>query len=88
MHRVFNLCSERNYDPSLFDGRASRYPFDDHNPPPLSMFNKFCYEASTWLKKDKDNIVAIHCKAGKGRTGVMISALMLYLGSWPNAKEV
>lgn len=85
---MFNLCSERSYDSSLFEGRASRYPFDDHNPPPLDMFLRFCQEASNWLKEDKENVVAIHCKAGKGRTGVMISALMLFLGSWPNATEV
>jgi phosphatidylinositol-3,4,5-trisphosphate 3-phosphatase and dual-specificity protein phosphatase PTEN len=87
-HRVFNLCSERSYDPSLFQGRASRYPFDDHNPPPLSMIRAFCEEASAWLKKDSQNVAAIHCKAGKGRTGVMISALLLYMGNWPSAAEV
>jgi protein-tyrosine phosphatase len=87
-HRVFNLCSERSYDASLFQGRASRYPFDDHNPPPLSMIRAFCEEASAWLKKDSQNVAAIHCKAGKGRTGVMISALLLYMGNWPSAAEV
>lgn len=35
--RIYNLCSERKYDPSRFEGVAScaRYPFDDHNPAPL-----------------------------------------------------
>jgi phosphatidylinositol-3,4,5-trisphosphate 3-phosphatase/dual-specificity protein phosphatase PTEN len=27
---VFNLCSENAYAPSLFGGRVSVYPFDDH----------------------------------------------------------
>ena len=84
---VFNLCSERSYEPSLFEGQVSRYPFDDHNPPPLSIIEPFCKEASAWLAKDDDNVVAIHCKAGKGRTGVMIAALLLYMGSWPTARD-
>ena len=32
-------------------------------------------------------IVALHCKAGKGRTGVMICCLMQFLGMFPTANE-
>jgi hypothetical protein len=84
---VFNLCSERTYDPALFGNRVSVYPFDDHNPPPLAMMANFCEEATKWIEKSKENVVAIHCKAGKGRTGVMISALLLWQNRWPNAQE-
>jgi len=27
-YKVYNLCSEKTYDPSVFDGRVERFPFD------------------------------------------------------------
>lgn len=85
--KVYNLCSERDYPVSLFDGRVSKYPFDDHNPPPMQMFLPFCKDAKQWLDSDPENVIAVHCKAGKGRTGVMICAYLLYVGEWDNADE-
>ena len=31
-----------------------------------------------WLKQNPKNVVAVHCKGGKGRTGVMCSAWLMY----------
>ena len=55
------------------------FPFDDHNSPPLHLIQSFCQSASSWLNEDDNNVVAVHCKAGLGRTGLMISSLLLYL---------
>eukprot|EP00756_Hemistasia_phaeocysticola_P003233 Hpha_TRINITY_DN12135_c0_g1::TRINITY_DN12135_c0_g1_i3::g.81751::m.81751/K01110/PTEN; phosphatidylinositol-3,4,5-trisphosphate 3-phosphatase and dual-specificity protein phosphatase PTEN len=78
-YRVYNLCEERKYDsPRRFEGHHLTFPFRDHNPPvPFSLVPDFCANAAEFLEENPDNVVAIHCKAGKGRTGVMISCLFL-----------
>lgn len=86
-YKLYNLCSERDYPKERFHGRVAKYPFDDHNPPPMRMFLPFCKDVSEWLDADPENIVAIHCKAGKGRTGVMICAYLLFTGEWDNAED-
>jgi hypothetical protein len=47
--------------------------------PPLAMIQQFCADAAAWLAADPVNVVVVHCKAGKGRTGIMICSLLLYL---------
>eukprot|EP01064_Diplonema_japonicum_P038905 TRINITY_DN9612_c0_g2_i1.p1 TRINITY_DN9612_c0_g2~~TRINITY_DN9612_c0_g2_i1.p1 ORF type:complete len:1237 (+),score=229.61 TRINITY_DN9612_c0_g2_i1:134-3844(+) len=77
--RVYNLCSERTYDTNArFGGHHVRFPFDDHNPPvPISLIPSFVEDAITWLDEHTSNVIAVHCKAGKGRTGMMLGALLL-----------
>ena len=78
--KIYNLCSERTYDPSLFGGIVASFPFDDHNAPPLQLIRPFCESAKAWLAGAMDNVVVVHCKAGKSRTGLMVCALLLHLG--------
>eukprot|EP01129_Flabellula_baltica_P001999 TRINITY_DN11878_c0_g1_i1.p1 TRINITY_DN11878_c0_g1~~TRINITY_DN11878_c0_g1_i1.p1 ORF type:complete len:673 (+),score=130.84 TRINITY_DN11878_c0_g1_i1:54-2072(+) len=75
---VYNLCIERRYAPAKFDYRVSVYPFADHNPPPFNMILRFCEDVDAWLNKNEDNVVVIHCKAGKGRTGTLIACYLQY----------
>ncbi|CAN1310316.1 Phosphatidylinositol 3,4,5-trisphosphate 3-phosphatase and protein-tyrosine-phosphatase PTEN2A [Linum perenne] len=86
-YKVYNLCSERLYDASRFEGKVACFPFDDHNCPPLQLITLFCQSAYSWLKEDIENVVVVHCKAGMGRTGLMICSLLLYLKFFPNADE-
>ncbi|XP_074313170.1 phosphatidylinositol 3,4,5-trisphosphate 3-phosphatase and protein-tyrosine-phosphatase PTEN2A-like [Silene latifolia] len=86
-YKVYNLCSERLYDASLFEGKVASFPFDDHNCPPIHLITLFCQSAYAWLKEDIENVVIVHCKAGMARTGLMISSLLLYLKFFPTAEE-
>ena len=52
------------------------FPFDDHNPCALAVIEKFCTSVDTYLALHPDNVIAVHCKAGKGRTGTMISCYL------------
>ncbi|MES1906981.1 MAG: hypothetical protein MHM6MM_000188 [Cercozoa sp. M6MM] len=79
-YRVYNLCSERDYPDNRFEGRVMRFPFDDHNPCPFKMLPLFCRDVYQWCSRDRDNVAAIHCKAGKGRTGLMITCYLQYEG--------
>ncbi|KAJ8770666.1 hypothetical protein K2173_021313 [Erythroxylum novogranatense] len=86
-YKVYNLCSERLYDASLFGGKVANFPFEDHNCPNLELITSFCHSAYSWLKQDIENVVAVHCKAGMGRTGLMICSLLLFLKFFSTAEE-
>ncbi|CAI0406186.1 unnamed protein product [Linum tenue] len=86
-YKVYNLCAERLYDASRFEGKVACFPFDDHNCPPLQLIPLFCQSAYSWLKADIQNVVVVHCKAGMGRTGLMICCLLLFLKFFPTAEE-
>ncbi|CAF4231353.1 unnamed protein product [Rotaria sp. Silwood2] len=78
---IYNLCveSERQYDGSRFNNNVcTDFSFEDHNPPPMKMILAFCQHVKTQLNLMTDRTIVIHCKAGKGRTGVMSCCFLLY----------
>jgi len=86
-YKVYNLCSERSYDHGKFHGRVEIFPFDDHNAPPFDLIEQFCKNVKVWLDTHEENIAVVHCKAGKGRTGLMICSYLLYAKEWKTAQE-
>ena len=69
----------------VLDQTAPRYPFADHTCPPLESVVDFCENAKAWLDTHEDNVVSLHCKAGKGRAGIMAAGLMVRLGDTASA---
>lgn len=70
-------CSNRKYDYKYFDNQV----FDDmywpnHFPCPFLTFLKIIEVCLDYLLKDRENIISVHCLAGKGRTGSLISAIL------------
>lgn len=84
-YRVYNLCSERTYDDSHFHGRVMHWPIDDHNVPSVTEMADFVQEVNNWLAADPNNVVAVHCKGGKGRTGTLICILLVEHGLFEDA---
>lgn len=86
------------YDASKFQGRVMHFPLyaffiiyflfsDDHNCPNFDDMEVFCKDVAKFLLEDPLNIVAIHCKAGKGRTGLMIAVFMLFANVWETPQQ-
>jgi hypothetical protein len=51
------------------------------------MMRPICDSMLRWIKESDENVCAIHCKAGKGRTGVMIVAYLMHCGMFKTATE-
>lgn len=77
-YKIYNLCSERKYDEQSFHCCSQNYTFDDHNPPIFMLMVDFCQDLHNFLTENPKNVAAVHCKAGKGRTGVMICCYLIY----------
>ena len=74
---IFNL-SGIPYDREKFNNSVIDYKWPDHKAPPLFDIFTIIYQAYNFLGKDKENVIIIHCLAGKGRTGTICCSLLLY----------
>jgi len=77
-YKLYNLCAERRYDELKFHGRVAQYPFFDHNAPPIKLIQECLEDVESWLAANEANMVGINCKAGKGRTGLIICCYLLH----------
>merc|ERR1719506_3574566 len=85
--RIYNLCIEPKYQYNGFPDNTEYFPCPDHCPLSLPMMLSFCRNAEDWLKADPENVVLVHCKAGKGRSGTFICALLVYSGACASAYD-
>jgi hypothetical protein len=89
-YKIYNLCIEKNriYPKDLWEGRkVGLFPFNDHSPCPTKLILDFCVDLCLYLTANPTGVAAIHCKAGKGRTGVMIVSYLVFAGLFPNTDE-
>jgi len=84
---IYNL-SERTYDYSKFNFQVLHWcGFPDHHAPPLKKLFEIVKSIYSWLLSDKENVAIIHCLAGKGRTGTVIAAFLLFSGLFQNSDK-
>lgn len=77
-YTVFNL-TDRTYDSSIFPtGEVFNFPFPDHHAPPFSLLIEILKKMDEIYKSEDESVLVLHCLAGHGRTGTVISAFLLY----------
>ncbi|KAM3869469.1 putative tyrosine-protein phosphatase TPTE [Diretmus argenteus] len=86
-YKVYNLCSEKGYDPKFFHYRVERVFIDDHNVPSLEDMLKYTVSVREWMSADPKNIIAIHCKGGKGRTGTLVCTWLIDSDQFESAQD-
>ena len=89
-YKVYNLCIEKGriYEKELWDEKkVALFPFNDHAPCPIKLILDFCVDICIYLAANPKGVAAIHCKAGKGRTGVMIVSYLIFSGLCQTTEE-
>ena len=89
-YKIYNLCIEKDriYPRTYFEDKlVGLFPFNDHSPCPCKLILDFCVDISLYLTSHPQGVAAIHCKAGKGRTGVMIACYLIFSGLCKNSDE-
>ena len=79
--KIYNLCLEKDriYNKNIFSkSSVGLFPATDHNPCPIKLILEFCIDICIYLLKNPNSVAAVHCKAGKGRTGVMICSYLVF----------
>ncbi|XP_068184839.1 tensin-1 isoform X15 [Antennarius striatus] len=74
---LFNLSGKR-YDINQLNPKVLDFGWPDHHAPALDKICSICKAMDTWLSADSHNVVVIHNKGNRGRTGVVVAAYMHY----------
>ncbi|XP_054651857.1 tensin-1 isoform X3 [Dunckerocampus dactyliophorus] len=74
---VLNLSELRN-DLAKLNPKVLEFGWPDHHAPPLDKICSMCKAIDMWLNGDLHNVVVLHNKGNRGRTGVVVAAYMHY----------
>lgn len=73
------MCAERTYRDDKFES-VCLFPIEDGGVPPFTSVAAFCADVHTFLEANVGHVAVVHCKTGKGRTGMMIAAYLIHSG--------
>lgn len=68
--------------------QVSYYKFPDHQAPTMNILYNSTREINSFLNKDKNNVALLHCKAGKGRSGTICCAYIMYESYLENKDDI
>uniref|UniRef100_A0AAZ3NWR1 Tensin 1 n=1 Tax=Oncorhynchus tshawytscha TaxID=74940 RepID=A0AAZ3NWR1_ONCTS len=74
---LLNLSEQRN-DITKLNHKVLEFGWPDHYAPALDKICSMCKAMDTWLNADQHNVVVLHNKGNRGRTGVVVAAYMHY----------
>eukprot|EP00924_Labyrinthula_sp_SR-Ha-C_P007098 maker-scaffold_8-snap-gene-9.26-mRNA-1 protein AED:0.01 eAED:0.01 QI:54/1/1/1/1/1/3/38/540 len=83
--KIYNLCLKQKYA-FIKDVDVEHYGFCDHQTCPLNLLCLLLEDIHHYLKQE-ENTAVIHCKAGKGRTGLVCSAYLLHSKTFDTAEK-
>lgn len=83
---VYNM-SGKEYDTAPFHGQVLTASWEDHHSPTLNLLVECCQSIHAFLQAATENVIIVHCNAGKGRTGTLICCYLLFCGFCQTAEQ-
>jgi protein-tyrosine phosphatase len=80
--KIFNLraqhFSEYDLNAENLKGRIVNYPWVDHEGLPFFYLIRVLDAIDQFICEDEQNVVVLHCRMGKGRSGLIAAAYLIY----------
>lgn len=84
--KVFEFRAEgAGYEDSAFEGKVAHFPFPDHHPPPFALLPRIVDAMHEHLSQAGVPLAVLHCKAGKGRSGLATCSYLVAWAGWDEA---
>lgn len=74
-YMIFN-ASNRGYNYEKFNQNVYVIEWPNHYPCPFISFTETILTSTSFLLQNPENVIAVHCLAGKGRTGSLICGIL------------
>lgn len=76
---IWNLRGEGiGYNSKALGTKLVYRPIPDHQPPLMELMRSVVAEIDSFLEESPDNLALIHCKEGKGRSGTICCAYLMF----------